>query len=358
MVRTSLTWKENYLRAIEFRQPEYIPSRLNPFWPIWNIHRERLESIALEHPLLFPGFKSNNIKYDMKEGIKRLENSLMDPFGCVWKYTLKGYLGQVVYHPLEKWKNFEKYNFPDPEKGMPVEGNAYLQQWEKIFEVLDKERESGELLIQAGLPHSFFFQRLYHLRGFSNLLKDFITKPPQIYDLIEALTEYNLKLVDILLNSGKLNIINFGDDIGLQNRMPISPKTFREFIFPAYYKIFQRVRSKGVHVYYHSDGHIIEISDQLIETGIDILNLQDRINGVKQISNKFKGKLCIDLDIDYQKLIPFGKPDQIKRHINHIVEELSDRNGGLMMIAELHPPTNLENIKALCEAIENNFWLK
>jgi len=31
--------------------------------------------------------------------------------------------------------------------------------------------------------------------------------------------------------------------------------------------------------------------------------------------------------------------------------------GGLMMISELHPPTPLENVKVLAQAMEDHMWL-
>jgi len=59
--------------------------------------------------------------------------------------------------------------------------------------------------------------------------------------------------------------------------MPISPRTFRELIFPAYRRIFGCLRGCGIHVYLHSDGHVVEILDQLVEAGVSILNVQDAI---------------------------------------------------------------------------------
>ncbi|MDH5687547.1 MAG: hypothetical protein OEZ48_06775, partial [Candidatus Bathyarchaeota archaeon] len=281
---------------------------------------------------------------------------LIDPFGCVWSFIIKGYQGQVVERPLEDWRSFRQFELPDPESGVPKEGDENLQPWEPILEALDKARDRGDLVV-AGMPHGFFFQRLYYLRGFPNLLKDFLAKSTQIYELIDALAEYNLELVDLFLKSGKLDLISFGDDLGLQDRMPISPKTFGEFIFPSYHKIFQKIRSRGVHVRLHSDGHVIEVADQLIESGVDIINIQDRVNGLEEIASRCKGVVCVDLDIDRQNLTAFGKPEELRKHIDHIVKVLSMSEGGLMMISELHPPTPLENVKVLAQAMEDHMWL-
>ena len=354
--RASIPWRENYLRAVESRQPEYIPSRIGVMWPLWNTYREKLEEIALRHPLVFPGFKPGSIKYGEKPGVLRANRTLVDPFGCIWSFNIEGFQGQVVKHPLKSWEDFKKYEMPDPEDGVPVEGAEKPVPWNVVFSSLDKARSEGNLVI-AGMPHGFFFQRLYYLRGFTNLMKDFIQKPPQIYELIGRLTEFNLKLLDKFLSSGRIDVFYFGDDLGTQTRMPISPRMFREFIFPSYAKIFRKIRSLGVHVYLHSDGHVVEILDQLIEAGVSVLNIQDRVNGLENIASACKGRVCIDLDIDRQYLVPFGKPEDIKRYMKHVVETLALREGGLMLEAEIHPPTPLENIEAVAEAMEECMWL-
>ena len=355
MKKPSLSHRENFLRAAEFKYPEYIPARISVFWPLWNTYREKLEKIASQYSLLFPGFKPGSITYDEKTGIITIDEYRYDAFGCLWHFTVKGYQGQVVKHPLDDWSKFKDYEFPDPENGLPTESGPPIP-WEKVFEGMEKAREEGRLVV-AGMPHGFFFQRLYYLRGFNNLLKDFIRKPPQLYELIDKLVEYNLQLVKKLLTFKHIDLFSFGDDLGTQNRMPISPKTFREFIYPAYKKIFGLVKEKGILVRLHTDGHIVEVMDQLLESGVDILNIQDRVNGLENLV-KIKGKVCIDLDIDRQKLIPYGTPTEIKYYIRELVRKLALKKGGLMFYAEVHPPTPLENIKALAEALEENIWLK
>lgn len=350
-----IPYRENFLRAVEFRRPEYIPCRVHISWPVWNIYRDRLERLASQHPLIFRGFKPGSIEYKGEPKILRSGKTLRDPFGCVWAFSIEGLQGQVVEHPLDDWSRLKEYRLPDPEDGVPVEGGV-LVPWTHVYEELEKAREAEEPVI-GSMPHGFFFQRLYYLRGFTNLMKDFIRKPAEIYELVDMLTEYNLALVKRFLRFKGLDAIHFGDDLGLQNRMPISPSAFGEFIFPSYRRIFQRIREAGVHVYLHSDGHVIEVVDQLIEAGVDILNIQDLVNGVDSIAQACMGRVCVDLDIDRQRILPFGSPLEVERHVRRVVKTLGLREGGLMLIAGIYPPTPFENIRALVEAMETYMWL-
>ncbi|MCC6051267.1 MAG: hypothetical protein LM580_11195, partial [Thermofilum sp.] len=265
-----LSKRENYLRAADFNYPEYIPAVISVFWPVWNTYRERLEEVAGRYPMLFPGFKRGSVRYEGEPGVVYTDETIVDPFGCVWRFNIKGYQGQVVKHPLEDWARWREYSLPDPDAGLPVEGARDLVPWERVYEWMDAAEEAGDPVV-APMPHGFFFQRLYYLRGFRNLLRDFVLKPPQIYELVEALTEYNLELVKRLLKHPRVDVVSFGDDLGTQTAMPISPRAFREFIFPAYRKIFSYARERGARVRLHTDGHVMEVADQLLEAGVNIL---------------------------------------------------------------------------------------
>lgn len=362
MRKPILPFRENYLRSVEFRGPEYIPCRVSITWPLWLMHKEKIKEILQKHQhilhphVIHPSWEGIIRQENEKPCIPRASRTLTDPFGCVWSFNIEGYQGQVIKHPLAKWESLKNYRFPDPEEGLPSEGSDKLTPWSAISEGIERLRAGGGL-VQVSLMHGLLFQRLYYLRGFVNLMRDFVERSPQIYELIDRLTEYILGLVDRLLQCGPIDVIYVGDDLGAQTRMPISPALFKEFLYPSYRKIFGRIRGRGVHVYFHSDGHVVEVLDQLIGAGASILNIQDRVNGIENIKSLCKGRVCIDIDVDRQYLIPFGKPEEIKSHIKSIVEELSMREGGLMIEAEIHPPTPPANIEALVEAMEQYMWL-
>jgi len=118
------------------------------------------------------------------------------------------------------------------------------------------------------------------------------------------------------------------------------------------------VRARGVRVRLHTDGCVMEVADQLLEAGVSILNIQDRVNGLDRIERELKGRVCIDLDIDRQRLIPYGTPAQIGEYVREVVRRLGSERGGLMLYAEVHPPTPLENIMALAQALSESIWLR
>ncbi|MGQ9596518.1 MAG: uroporphyrinogen decarboxylase family protein [Thermoproteota archaeon] len=341
--------REKKLKVIDMNGCGWIPCRVGIFPTTWSKYRERLEDLLVRHARLFPGFKKGVIVFD-DFGTRVRGREVLDAFGCLWRFNISGLQGQVVKHPLEDWADLAHYSLPSPEKGIVQEGGG-TEPWDAVEEGIEKARSMDDVVV-GGMPHGFFFQRLYYLRGFKNLMTDFVRNPDHLEKLIEMLTDYNLALVERFIRL-RVDMISFGDDLGLQDRMPISEKAFRRFIYPSYRKIFQRVRSSGVRVYLHTDGHIMEVADALIEAGVSVLNIQDRVNGVENIRQRIKGRVCVDLDIDRQFIVPFSNPETIRSHIREAVMKLGSKEGGLMMYSEIHADVPLENIDAVCTAFED-----
>ena len=119
-----------------------------------------------------------------------------------------------------------------------------------------------------------------------------------------------------------------------------------------YSNIFQPLRKADILVYLSSDGNLLEIVDDLIECGVSIHDPQFRANGLEGIAKHYKGKMCIDLDLDRQSF-PFALPETLKAQIRDAVDILAMPEGGLMMKAEISDANvPLENIEAIAEAFE------
>jgi hypothetical protein len=111
-------------------------------------------------------------------------------------------------------------------------------------------------------------------------------------------------------------------------------------------------RDKNIAIHMHSDGDIKLLVDDLIDGGVDVINLQDMVNGIDWIAAKLAGKLCVDLDVDRSLITAQGTPAQIDRLIYDEVTKIGKKEGGLTMIYGLYPDVPLENVRALMDAME------
>lgn len=345
----NMTEKENYLRALEFRNPEWIPCSVG-FSPItWRRYREGLEKIVLCHALIFPDYKRQDINFDELPPVYREKEYFRDNWGCLWYNIQEGLEGQVVENPLADWKALDTYEPPDP----LFKSERGDRDWEKIKKDIEERKKKGLL---TGGDGERLFDRLYFLRGFENLMIDFATDAPELPRLIEMLLEYEMKLVNKWLETG-VDVIGFHTDIGTQNGLMISPEKFRRYLKPMFKKIFTTCRKARTHVSLSSDGCLLEIVDDLVECGVSMHDPQLRANTLEGIARVYKGKMCINLDLDRQ-MFPFCKPEDIRQQVKEAVERLHFPEGGLMISASIFgADVPLENIEAICQAFEK-FCLK
>lgn len=338
--------RENYIRTLEFGHPEWIPCTVGLSPHAWKVHGGDLEQVVLSHPRLFPDYcagdyraRSGQMPAAYREGERYRDN-----WGCLWDNIEEGLEGQVVEHPLADWSALDSYAPPDvarwSERG-PMD-------WDEVRQRIETQRGRDELTVGNG---ERLFDRLYFLRGFDNLMMDFASGDANLPRLIEMLTEHECRLVDQWLAIG-VDAIGFHTDIGTQKALMISPEAFREYVKPMYAQIFHRCRAAGTHVLLSSDGCLVEIVDDLVECGVSSHDPQLRASTLEGIERAYKGKLCIDLDLDRQSF-PFLSPAGVREQIRESVDRLALPEGGLMIKASVTAgDVPVANVEAICAALE------
>lgn len=309
---------EDRIKAIHLDSPEAIPISLSFLPAAWMKYREALDDIIARHPVLF-GQIGKNPDYDAVGGTY-VAGEHIDAWGCVWSNLQTGMEAIVTGHPVPTRAAVAELKPPE---------------------------------VDSGFPHGFMFLRLADLRGFEEVMLDFAEEPPELQKLIDTVLQYNLRQADLLLKKldGKPSMVYFGDDLGMQTSLPISPKKWRKYLKPCYTQIYRPFREAGHTVYMHTDGHILEIIPDLVDAGVQVVNPQSRANGFDGLARVCKGKVCIDLDLDRQ-LFPFASPSEIDAHVREAVEKLGSPEGGLWLKAEMNYEVPLENIEAVCSALE------
>jgi uroporphyrinogen decarboxylase len=269
-----------------------------------------------------------------------------DNWGCLWETHINGLEGQVVENPLPDWSKLATWRPPDP----IVLDDRGPADWTRRREQLAQAKADGRLAV-GGLAHGFLAMRLYYLRGFDNFMCDVIDEPPELQQLVDLIVAHGKRIIDEYLAAG-VDLIAGGDDLGTQTMSMLGRKHFHRWITPGYQKLFLPCRERRVHVKLHSDGYIMDLMDEFIASGITIINPQDLCNGIDALVREVKGRMCIELDIDRQTIVPFGTPKDIRNLIEEEVRKLGSPQGGLELVCGIYPPTPPENIDALASAME------
>ena len=339
--------RENFLRTVKFRNPQWIPSQVHINGAEWAAFKKDIEDVVLRHPTLFPSYFKGRIKFnEMNYDLDHVNmNEIVDQWGCTWIYPITGLDGVNIRHPLENLDDFESYVPPVPKFNVNT-----VEEWKTEIDYVQRLKEKGELAA-ASTDHGILFMRLTYLRGFENALIDFATEEPKLQPMIDMITDYYMKIVEFHIRR-RVDLLTFAEDLGTQESTIISPKDFKKWIAPAYKKLMDPCRANGILIGLHSDGKTLDILEDQIAAGVDIVNPQDLCNGIDNLARRIKGKACIELDIDRQSVVPFGTRKDIDDLIKEETMKLGSKNGGLTFVVGIYPPTPPENLDAVCCALE------
>lgn len=272
----------------------------------------------------------------------------IDEWGITWKNVAyetgfgKGHYTEMVGHPLADDLAIDAYQPPDPNRPeLYAEAERLIQEHKDEYWIV-------------GVTVTTIFETAWALRGYEKTLMDLVLNPDFIERLFDIPFHYHLTAARKLVEMG-VDMIWTGDDVGAQNKMLISPDTWRRFFKPRMATFISTLKSINpeLKVAYHSDGLIYPIIPDLIEIGLDVLNpIQPRSMAPEEVKKKFGDKLCFWGSMDEQHTLPFGTPADVEREVIARLRTLG-RNGGLVIGPTHHVQldTPLENFWAMVNTI-------
>jgi uroporphyrinogen decarboxylase len=214
------------------------------------------------------------------------------------------------------------------------------------------------LVIRDPGPNATCVLRLsMFLRGMEKFMMDLAMNTDLARAIIERVERFYLELDRRILEAvGDLTDIYFiADDVGVQDKLMISPRMFRKFIRPSLQRFIAQAKEHGQRVMYHTCGAVRPLIPDFIEMGVDILNpIQMSANGMEpsELKRDFGDALCFHGSLDIQTVLSQGTPDQVRAEVTRLCQVLGQRGGFILAPTNnIMPETPVENILALYEAV-------
>lgn len=324
------------MAAIRRQGPDRCPMRHYIFPGAFWRHGKKLYDLAERYHDDFGNkFPRENWKTAQEAAGKNPEEvqEWKDPWGVTWR-KLGGYTsGDVIAPAIPDWDAWKSYRFPAPPAPKVFEDFA-VQAAEK--------RKSEYVQVSCGC----YFQHLQHMRGPSDMLMDIADDHEGIHELADRLVDHILVSVKGYLAAG-VDCVGFGDDLGAQDRLLIHPDAWRRFFKPRYRRLFAPILEAGKDVWFHSDGWLLEIIEDLIEIGVKVFNPQHEIMGTWKVAEAIRGRAAVCTDIDRQWTIPFGTPERIEEDVKRAIAAFGADGGGVILHGEVGPDVPYENVEAL-----------
>jgi uroporphyrinogen decarboxylase len=198
------------------------------------------------------------------------------------------------------------------------------------------------------------------LRRMDNFLMDLLCDQVNVERLLDQLLVRHLATLDQVCTSvgDIVDIIRFGDDLGMTSGPFMEPETYRELFKPRHKVLCDYVKSHSrMHTFIHSCGSISLLMPDMIEAGIEIFNpvqtnayLMDPVFLKKEF-----GQDCTFWGggIETAGTLNNGTTDQVRRQVLERMEIFS-RGGGFVFntVHNILPDVPPQNIVAMLDAIK------
>lgn len=263
-----------------------------------------------------PEFGSDIVMRNMKPSPDDRLSKGLDEWGSVWDNKSNSLLGEVVDHPLKEWDNWDQMNIPDIRDP---------KRWDSLSTA--RQEAGDKFLLGIGIS---LYERVHFLRGLENTWMDIFTCPENLERLLDILVEMNLYSVERYAVLGFDGYI-FADDWGLQNQLMIPPEAWRSLWKGRYKKVFEAVHNAGMLTFLHSCGDITSILDDLIDVGLDVIQMDQQENmGLEMLGQRFGGRITFWCPVDIQRTMVEGSLQDIREYCRGMVKAFGRPQGGFI----------------------------
>ncbi|MCP4167027.1 MAG: hypothetical protein GY759_14230 [Chloroflexi bacterium] len=206
----------------------------------------------------------------------------------------------------------------------------------------------------------FPFERAHAMQGLENFMIHMVNNQDFASAMLRKITDHCLVLMDNFLREcgDVIDIIKIGDDLGTQSGLMISPKMYRQYLKPLHAEFVSFIKERtDAKVFFHTDGDVMDLVEDFVEIGIDILNpiqtSAGRMSDLPQLKRRYGDNMVFCGAIDTHRLLPYGTPAEVRQEVKRVMDILGQ--GGGYMVASVHTIMNdvpAQNILAMVDAVE------
>ncbi len=314
------TARERVRAALTFSYPDRAPRDLWTLPYIQLFRRDEYESLLRRYPLDISVAQLNPDWKDEAAAVSARTGRYTDEWGSGWHVGEPGVIGEVKQPALADWAALATYRLP----------------WQLVrgrdFSYVNRSCEQTDQFVLSNAT-ARPFERLQFLRGSENLYVDIGYGTAEFRRLLEMVHEYYLEDIRGWCQSG-VDAIFFLDDWGSNRRLLINPQTWRELFKPLYREYCDLIHAAGKFAFFHTDGHTEAIFGDFVEIGIDAVNAQLFTMDIEELARQHKGKITFWGEIDRQRVLPFGTPEEIRAAVRRVRRALDDGSGGVIAQCE------------------------
>jgi uroporphyrinogen decarboxylase len=183
------------------------------------------------------------------------------------------------------------------------------------------------------------FELAWHLVGLEKYMVDMMSDEDWIDVINDKVENWTAGIAEQLVRAG-VDALWFGEDLGTQVSMLISPEVWREKFRPRHERIIKKMKAinPDIIIIMHSDGAMAPLLDDFIEMGIEVYNpVQPNVphSDPQELKDKYGSRISSFGGIDQQALLPQGNIPAIEAEMKKRAKILGAGGGYLMAPAHI-----------------------
>lgn len=208
------------------------------------------------------------------------------------------------------------------------------------------------LAVNGGLQMTIW-EASWYLRSMEDLMVDMLSDDDRATVLLDRVTDLACAR-SRLYAEADADIVELGDDIGMQQTAMMAPDLWRRWLKPRLARVIRETREvkPDILIFYHSCGFVLPFLEDLIEVGVDILNpVQPECMDFADVQKLVGGRLSYWGTVGTQTTLPFGTPGEVRAVVRRNLD-LCGPAGGIV-IAPTHmvePEVPWANLEAMLDA--------
>ncbi|MCV0427357.1 MAG: hypothetical protein K5905_17995 [Roseibium sp.] len=366
----AMTPRENFRAAMERSGPEWVPldmgkhigsihklhyAALRPLLPELGLREGELildrmaQTVVPDEELL--QYLNVDFRWLVPNWVQVVERDDMDGYIDMWGVPYRGAHGDhfavdsLAKAPLADVETVEEVEaFPWPDTEDPAQFSGLGERAKDLFE------NTGYVLGADAIKAGPLMSAL-QMRGYEQFFIDLVINPELADAIMGRITDALCRMWTRFMEEvgPYVQIAYVTDDLGTQTSLLLSPKVYRKRIKPFHTRLHQHIKScADVYVMMHTDGAVLPLIEDLIETGADILNpVQTSTAGMDETAElkaRYGDRLAFHGAIDVQQMMPNATLEELRWEIARRMTDLG--NGGGYIIAPCHnighdiPPEN------------------
>ncbi|MCL1953059.1 MAG: hypothetical protein FWF60_09565 [Oscillospiraceae bacterium] len=194
---------------------------------------------------------------------------------------------------------------------------------------------------------------LFNKVGMEQLFYDFADDGELVDDLLERISRVLLQAVDHIAGCD-VDVLYLAGDICASRGELMSSDMLRRYCFGPVRRLIERAHERGLKVFFHTDGHVMNILPLFVEYGLDGINpLQYSVNNSCEVfAAQYGDQLMLYGGLDNCFILPDGTPAQVRAHVRHLFETCGKHGRLIASSHDIPFYAPMENLEAMVDEIK------